>query len=72
MKGDESMAEGPVKRWLDLRGYGFISTDEYEKDVFVHHSAIRDRSFLKDGEKVRFDIEETDRGPRAANVEVVS
>ena len=66
------MAEGTVKRWLDMRGFGFIATDEYEKDVFVHNSAIKGKSSLREGERVKFDIEESDRGPKAVNVEVIS
>lgn len=63
--------EGIVKRWLSLRGYGFIACDEIEGDVFVHHSALKGRRDLLEGEKVRFDVQETDRGPKAINVEVV-
>ena len=66
------MAEGIVKRWLDFRGYGFIATDESEKDIFVHNSVIRDGSSLREGQKVRFEIQESDRGPKAINVEVIS
>ncbi len=66
------MTEGTVKRWLDMRGFGFIETDEYEKDVFVHHEAVKGKSSLREGERVRFDVEEGDRGPKAINVEVIS
>jgi CspA family cold shock protein len=65
------MAEGEVKRWLDMRGYGFIGSDEYEDDVFVHNSALVGRSWLRKGERVSFDVEETDKGLRAVNVEVL-
>ncbi len=65
------MTEGTVKRWLDMRGYGFIATDEYEKDIFVHNEAIKGRGSLREGERVKFDVEESDRGPKAINVEVL-
>ena len=66
------MAEGTVKRWLDMRGFGFIATEESEKDIFVHSSAIEGKSWLREGQRVRFDIEESDRGPKAINVEIIS
>ena len=65
------MTEGTVKRWLDMRGFGFIETDEYEKDVFVHHEAVKGKSSLREGERVSFDVEQGDRGPKAINVEVL-
>ncbi|OWW62711.1 cold-shock protein, partial [Enterococcus hirae 67-03-C5] len=40
-------------------------------DVFVHFSAIQGDGFktLEEGQAVTFDVEESDRGPQAANVE---
>jgi CspA family cold shock protein len=64
--------KGTVKRWLNGRGYGFIGVDDRETDVFVHNSDIEGRPSLRVGERVEFDIEETDRGPRAVNVVVVT
>jgi CspA family cold shock protein len=63
--------EGVVKRWLDMRGYGFIETDEMEKDVFVHHTGLKNRRSLVMGEKVRFEVQETEKGPKAIDVEVI-
>ncbi len=54
-----------------MRGYGFIETDDIDKDVFVHYTGLKDRRSLVAGEKVRFDIEETEKGPKAINVEVI-
>ena len=64
--------KGTVKRWLNGRGYGFIGVDGRETDVFVHNSNVEGRLSLRVGERVEFDIEETDRGPRAVNVVVVT
>jgi len=61
---------GTVK-WFDARkGYGFITRDDGEKDVFVHHSAIRGGGFrqLQDGDRVEFSVEQDARGPKAADV----
>ncbi len=61
--------EGTVKRWLD-RGFGFIGV-EGEEDVFVHHSALDGVYELQEGQKVEFDLEDSEKGPRAVNVKIV-
>ena len=63
------MAEGIVKWFSDKKGYGFIE-QEGDKDLFVHHSAINMTGFksLEKGDRVSFDVEESDRGPEAKNV----
>ena len=64
------MAEGTVKWFNEKKGFGFIEKDE-GGDVFVHFSAIKDKGFksLREGQRVRFDIEQGEKGPSAANVE---
>jgi CspA family cold shock protein len=64
------LAEGTVKWFSERKGFGFIEQQGSEKDVFVHYSSINMGGFktLAEGEKVRFDIEEGDRGPVAKNV----
>jgi len=61
--------EGTVKWFDDRKGYGFISR-ENGKDVFVHFSNINREGFksLKEGDKVSFDVQETERGLQAVNV----
>jgi len=63
------MAEGVVKWFNDKKGYGFIAREE-GKDLFVHHSSIEMNGFktLAEGDRVSFDINETERGPEAKNV----
>ncbi len=63
------MIEGTVKWFNDSKGFGFLSR-EGGPDVFVHHSEIRSDGFrtLAEGDRVRFEIAETPKGPRAANV----
>jgi len=61
------MTKGTVKRWLSMRGYGFI-TSEDGKDVFVHNSEIQGKNSLSEGEKVEFEVIDTGRGPKAVKV----
>lgn len=65
------MANGIVKWFNDKKGFGFIEQEEEGGDVFVHHTAINMPGFrtLSEGERVTFEIENSDRGPSAKNVE---
>jgi CspA family cold shock protein len=63
--------EGTVKWFNDEKGFGFITRDDGEKDVFVHHSAIQqDGGFrsLAEGQRVEFDVVDGPKGPAAENV----
>jgi CspA family cold shock protein len=62
---------GTVKWFNDAKGFGFITPQDGGKDVFVHHSAIQGSGFktLTEGQKVKYDLQQTPKGPSAANVE---
>jgi len=64
--------EGSIKKLVSDRGFGFIDNGS-GKNVFFHGSSLIDGSFglLKVGQRVTFDVEDSARGPRAANVRVV-
>ncbi|MBN1226566.1 MAG: cold-shock protein [Deltaproteobacteria bacterium] len=63
------MAEGTVKWFSNKKGYGFIQQED-GNDLFVHHSAINMSGFktLSEGDRVSFEVEDSDRGPKAKNV----
>jgi CspA family cold shock protein len=63
------MIEGTVKWFNESKGFGFLS-QEGGPDVFVHHSEIRSDGYrtLDEGQKVQFEVVESPKGPRAANV----
>ena len=64
------MATGTVKWFSNDKGFGFITPDEGSKDLFVHHSDIGGDGFksLAEGQKVEFETEQGDKGPKAVNV----
>ena len=61
---------GTVKWFNVSKGYGFLTRDDGEKDVFVHHSAIQGEGFksLIEGQRVEFDVVQGQKGPAAENV----
>jgi len=67
------LPEGKVKWFNDAKGFGFITQDEGEKDVFVHYSTISGDGFrtLREGDRVTFDVVDGPKGLQAANVVIV-
>jgi len=61
------MPTGTVAFFHDRKGYGFIETEDADEDVIVHMDDVEGPD-LEEGEEVEFDIEQADKGPRAANV----
>ena len=61
---------GTVKWFNDAKGFGFITREDGQKDVFVHHSAIQMEGYrtLSEGQKVEYEITQGQKGPQAANV----
>ena len=61
--------EGKV-RWFNYqKGYGFISSEECEQDIFLHHAEFKDHEeFIHEGSTVTFDLAPGEKGPKALNV----
>ena len=66
--------QGKVKWFNSSKGYGFIQSEEVDKDVFVHYSVIEGDGYksLTEGETVEFEITEGPKGPQATKVVKVS
>ena len=66
--GEETL--GTVKWFSRMKGWGFIEPDGGDRDVFVHYESIVGEGFrnLEKGERVRFLIEDSPKGPKAVNV----
>ena len=64
------MARGTVKWFNNQKGYGFITPENGNGDVFVHHSAIQGEGYksLNEGDVVEFNIVRGPKGEQAADV----
>jgi CspA family cold shock protein len=64
------MTQGTIKWFDNKKGFGFISQDEGGPDVFVHFSCIEGDGFktLAEGDRVQFDVVNSDKGLKAAGV----
>ena len=69
--GEAHVCNGKVKWFNEQKGFGFIIREaEPERDIFVHHTAIKMDGFrtLRQGEEVSFELLESDKGLQARNV----
>lgn len=61
--------KGTVKFFNDKKRFGFIKVDGEEgKEVFVHESDLNEGVSLNENDRVEFEIEEGEKGPKAVNV----
>lgn len=67
-----SKTTGKVKWFNETKGFGFIE-QESGPDVFVHFSAIEGSGFktLAEGQAVEFEVQDGQKGPQAANVNLI-
>ena len=66
------MHTGKIKRLVGDRGFGFIS-DTDGRELFFHQSSLIEVKFvdLTEGQDVEFEVEKSDKGPRAVSVKVL-
>ncbi|MHB9857501.1 cold-shock protein [Streptomyces sp. YIM S03343] len=63
------MVTGRVVRFDSTRGYGFITPDHGQEDVFLHvNDLLIPESMVRTGLSVEFEIEEGERGPKASSI----
>ena len=65
------MALGTVKWFNDSKGFGFITPDDGNDDLFAHFSAIVEAGYksLKEGQRVSFEVTEGPKGKQASNIQ---
>lgn len=61
---------GTIKSIIFDKHFGFIATGDGSKDVFFHETGLQGVQFseLKTGDAVTFEVEQSEKGPRAINV----
>ena len=64
------MPSGKVKWFNSKKGYGFITDDETNKDIFLHVSALEESKLrvLKEEQQIKFDIKEEKNKLQAINI----
>ena len=70
--GQEKKRLNGTVKWFNVsKGYGFIKREDKEKDVFVHFSAVQNSllEYLKKDEQLTFEVEYSDKGPSAINLQ---
>jgi CspA family cold shock protein len=63
------MQKGTVKFFNESKGFGFITPETGEKDIFVHVSGLTDE--IRENDKVEFDVQDGKKGLNAVNVKVI-
>ena len=63
------MTNGTVKFFNSARGFGFIAPEDGGEDVFAHKSGLVDE--ITEGDKVSYDVEESEKGLNSINVKVI-
>ncbi len=61
---------GTVKFFNEAKGYGFITNDETQEDIFVHVSSLNDLK-IKEGDKIEYVEEEGNKGKQASQISLL-
>jgi CspA family cold shock protein len=67
------MQTGTVIRFNKIKGYGFISPDSEDKEIFVHFSEVQTEGYkeLKEGQRVNYILKQGERGGFATQVSII-
>ena len=67
------MPSGKIKWFNAKKGYGFITENETNKDIFLHVSALEESKLrvLKEEQKIKFDIKEEENKLQAINIKKI-
>lgn len=65
---------GTVKWFNSSKGFGFIEPSDGSNDVFAHYSEIEMDGYktLNEGQEVEYDLEDGEKGPKAAKIRIPS
>lgn len=59
--------KGKVKFFNEMKGFGFIASED-GKEYFVHSTGLKEGVSINEGDSVKFEIEQGEKGPKAAKV----
>jgi cold shock CspA family protein len=65
------LMKGKIKKYLSSRGYGFIESEEHEKDIFFHNSSYPVYSTPIAGQSVEFKVKTTKSGIEAVDIKEI-
>jgi CspA family cold shock protein len=68
------MQTGTVNRFNKIKGYGFITPDSGDTEIFVHFSEVQTTGYkeLKEGQRISYLLSEGDRGQFATQVNIIN
>jgi CspA family cold shock protein len=59
--------KGKIKWYNTRKGFGFIESED-GKDIFLHRSSVPAEMRLNEGDKIEYEDEDSERGPKAVNI----
>lgn len=65
------MVNGTIKFYNIKKRFGFVAGED-GKDYFIHKTGIEPGNFIKEGDKVVFEIQDSEKGPVAVKLKLIS
>lgn len=63
------MPKGTVKFFNNSKGFGFITQEDSNEDIFVHQTGLIDE--IREDDEVQFELQQGKKGMNAVNVEII-